>query len=111
MKPISLRGHERPVNVVKINFDGDLLFSGSTDKRVNLWDAYTGERLGSYLSSAAVKTIDVTVDSEWLVSGTLNGSIEFFKVNGGKQVGLIQIDALIKTLEFSYGGKELLVVT
>lgn len=111
MKPISLRGHERPVNVVKINFDGDLLFSGSTDKKVNLWDSYTGERIGSYLCSAAIRTIDVTADSEWLVAGTLNGSIEFFKVNGGKHVGLIQLDAQIKTLEFSYGGKELLVVT
>jgi len=110
MKPISLRGHERPISTVKINFDGDLLFSGSIDKLVNLWDSYTGERIGSYLCSAAVKTLDVTVDSEWLVAGTLNGSIEFFKVNGGKHVRLIQIDALIRTLEFSYGGKELLVL-
>ena len=27
MKPFVLKGHERPINVVKFNYDGDLLFS------------------------------------------------------------------------------------
>ena len=110
MKPISLRGHEKPISVVKLNFDGDLLFTGSTDKRVNVWDAYTGERIGSYHAKAAIRTLDITDDSEWLVLGTLLGTTEFFKINGGKHLGLIEIEAQIKTIEFSYGDKEILVV-
>jgi len=31
---------------MKLNFDGDLLFTGSSDKKINVWDAYTGERIG-----------------------------------------------------------------
>lgn len=110
MKPISLRGHEKPINVVKLNFDGDLLFTGSADKKVNLWDAFSGERIGSYHCKAAVRTLDITDDSEWLVVGTLLGTTEFFKINGGKHLGLIELGAQVKTTEFSYGDRELLVV-
>jgi hypothetical protein len=31
---------------MKLNFDGDLLFTGSSDKKINVWDAISGERLG-----------------------------------------------------------------
>lgn len=31
---------------MRLNFDGDLLFTGSSDKKVNLWMALTGERIG-----------------------------------------------------------------
>jgi hypothetical protein len=37
MKPFVLKGHERPVNVVKFNYDGDLFFSGSAESKINLW--------------------------------------------------------------------------
>lgn len=60
MKNFDLRGHTRPINIVKFNFDGDLLFSGSNDGLANLWDSYSGERIGSYEASAAIKTLDVT---------------------------------------------------
>jgi hypothetical protein len=33
---------------MKLNFDGDLLFTGSSDKKINVWDAYTGERIGYF---------------------------------------------------------------
>ena len=111
MKPITLRGHEKPINVVKLNFDGDFLFTGSGDKKVNLWDAYNGERIGSFHSKAAIRVLDVTDDSEWLVVGTLLGTTEFFKINGGQHCGLIEIPARLKTVEFSYGDQQLLVVS
>ena len=29
MRPLVLKGHERPVTIVRFNYDGDLFFSGS----------------------------------------------------------------------------------
>ena len=48
LKPLQLRGHERAIVRVRINRDGDLLFSAAKDKWVNVWFAENGERLGTY---------------------------------------------------------------
>ena len=41
-----LQAHEKPITTMKLNFDGDLVFTGSSDKKINVWDAFTGERIG-----------------------------------------------------------------
>ena len=64
--------------MVRFNFDGDLFFSGSSDRRINVFYSYTGERVGSYLCRGAVKSFDLTDDSKYLVSGGFEGSLEFF---------------------------------
>jgi WD40 repeat protein len=46
MKVIEFRGHERPVNQIQLNRDGDLLFTCGSDKIVNMYDLYTYERIG-----------------------------------------------------------------
>ena len=46
MKTYKLQAHEKPINVLKLNLEGDLLFSGSSDKKINLWYSQTGERIG-----------------------------------------------------------------
>lgn len=48
MRPILLSGHERSLNQIKFNREGDLLFSCSKDHVVNAWFAHNGERLGTY---------------------------------------------------------------
>jgi len=61
MRPILLKGHERSITVVKYNYDGDLLFTGSKDHVPSVWRADTGERLGTF--SGHKGTIwDVDVD-------------------------------------------------
>jgi translation initiation factor 3 subunit I len=110
MKPFLLRGHEKPVTVVKFNYDGDLLFTGSAEKKVNLWYSISGERVGSFEPSAAVRTLDVTNDSRYLVVGTLVGTLDIFKVDGGQLLGSISMTAKILTVQFSFGDKKLLVV-
>jgi len=69
--------------MVKLNHDGDLLFSASNDKRVCLFYAYTGERIGTFKCRAAVKNICVTRDSKYLITCTLNGFIEVWQIDGG----------------------------
>ena len=110
MKPILLRGHEKPITTVKFNFDGDLLFTGAGEKRVNLWYSLSGERIGSFEPKAAVRSLDVTNDSKYLVIGTNVGTLEVFTVDGGKLLGWLELEARIKTVQLAYGDKKLLLV-
>ena len=48
MKPLVLFGHTRPVSQVYFNKHGDLLFTSGRDANMNVWDAETGELLGTY---------------------------------------------------------------
>lgn len=48
MTTYELKGHERPVNAIKLNYDGDLFFSGGSDALINVWSVKDGERLGSF---------------------------------------------------------------
>jgi len=110
MRPVLLRGHEKPITAVKFNFDGDLLFTASAEKKVNLWYSISGERIGSFEPKAAVRTLEVSNDSEILIVGTNAITLEFFKVNGGELLGYISMDARYKSVQLSYGDKKLLVV-
>ena len=110
MKPILLRGHEKPINVVKFNFDGDLFFTGSADKRINLWSSFTGERLGSFTGSAAIKSLDVSDDSTLMISASMNGILEFWEALTGQLIGSIKKYAKAKYIEFALGDKEIVVV-
>ncbi len=110
MKPILLRGHEKPISVVKLNFDGDLFFTGSADKRVNLWSSFTGERLGSFLCSSAIKSLDISDDSTLLISASMTGTLEFWEALTGKLIGCVKKMAKSKYIEFSLGDKEIVVL-
>lgn len=60
MRPILLQGHTRSLTQIKYNKEGDLLFSVSKDKVVNVWYSHNGERLGTYNGHAgSVWTVDV----------------------------------------------------
>jgi len=110
MRPVLLRGHAKPITVVKFNFDGDLLFTGSSEKVVNLWDANSAERIGSFEPKAAVRTLDVTNNSDILIVGTHVGTLEFFKVDGGQLLGHYSLHARFKTVQLAHGDKKLLNV-
>jgi translation initiation factor 3 subunit I len=101
MRPFHVRGTERAVLVVKLNYDGDLFFQGSQDGC---------ERLGSYKTSAAIKTLDITDDSKILVTGSLEGSVDFFEVTGALIGSLKAPGRKAKHVELSFGDKMLIIV-
>lgn len=37
MYPIKIKAHERNVNIVRFNYDGDLFFSGEADRLINVF--------------------------------------------------------------------------
>ena len=110
MTSVELRGHEKAVNFVKFNLDGDLFFTGAAEKRVNVWRNHTFERIGSYKTQSAVKALDVTDDSKYLVTGSLEGTIQVFEVDGGASVGFYKRKLKCKYLELSQGNEFLVVV-
>ncbi|RUO97442.1 hypothetical protein BC936DRAFT_140801 [Jimgerdemannia flammicorona] len=59
-RPILLQGHTRSLTQIKYNREGDLLFTVSKDKVVNVWFSHNGERLGTYIGhQGSVWTCDV----------------------------------------------------
>ena len=48
MRPILLKGHERSITYVSYSQDGDLIFTASKDNVPTVWDAKSGERMGTY---------------------------------------------------------------
>jgi translation initiation factor 3 subunit I len=68
MNVFSLRGHERPVRLVKFNTDGDLLFTCSDDGYVAIWQATTAKLIGRVHCKSAVKFMDISSDTKYLLT-------------------------------------------
>ena len=111
IKQVAISAHKAPVNMVKINYDGDLLFAASNDFRVTMFYAYSGERIGTFSCKAAVKKIDITRDSKYLITCTLNGFIQIFEVEGGLCLGGFNFDRLIRSMSLLAGDKQFLVLS
>lgn len=45
-----------------------------------MYDTFTQEKIGSYHTSASVKTIDVDVESKNLFVGNFNGHLQVYEV-------------------------------
>ena len=69
MQPVYLTGHSRPVNQVKHNHDGDLLFTCSDDGTVCMYETFQLVRLGVFQIKEACRSIDITKDSKYLIAG------------------------------------------
>ncbi|KAE9603312.1 putative transcription factor WD40-like family [Lupinus albus] len=79
MRPILMKGHERPLTFLKYNIDGDLLFSCSKDHNPTVWFADNGERLGTYRGhNGAVWCCDVSGDSGRLITGSADQTVKLW---------------------------------
>lgn len=77
MKPLSLKGHDRPLTRVRLNREGDLLFSCSKDKSVCVWYTDNGERIGTYDGhGGAIWDVDVSWDTVNLVSSAADNTMK-----------------------------------
>jgi len=112
MKPILLKGHDRPISDVKFNFDGDLIFSASKDGSVQVWDSETGERLGTYECSAAVNSISINREATQMLSAHADGTAALWEVETGKKIGGYKPhEASVKSITFSEGDRTFLAIT
>lgn len=112
MRPTLLQGHERSLNQIRYNRDGDLLFSVAKDKNICAWFTSNGERLGTYSGhQGAIWTIDVSPNNVLLASGAADNTIKIWNIKTGECVKTWELPTAIKRVQFSGDGSRLLAVT
>lgn len=112
MRPILMKGHERPLTFVKYNVDGDLLFSCAKDHNPTLWRADDGERVGVYKGhNGAVLTCDVTLDSKRLITGSADQTVRLWDVQTGNQLYQWSYREPARSVDFSCGERLAVVTT
>nr|QEX51220.1 eukaryotic translation initiation factor 3 subunit I-like isoform X1 [Cymbidium ensifolium] len=112
MRPILMKGHERPLTFLKYNREGDLLFSCAKDHNPTVWFADNGERLGTYRGhNGAVWCCDVSRDSRRLITGSADQSVKLWDVQSGTQLYSFNFDSPARAVEFSIGDKLVVITT
>ncbi|KAJ8428589.1 hypothetical protein Cgig2_021837 [Carnegiea gigantea] len=92
MRPILMKGHERPLTFLKYNRDGDLLFSCAKDHNPTVWFADNGERLGTY-------------------EGHNDQTAKLWDVKTGKALYTFVFDSPARSVDFSVGDKLAVITT
>jgi translation initiation factor 3 subunit I len=104
MRPILMKGHERPLTFLRYNRDGDLLFSCAKDHTPNVWFADNGDRLGTYSGhNGAVWSCDVSRDSTRLITGSADQTAKLWDVQTGAELFTFRFDAPARSVEFAIG--------
>uniref|UniRef100_A0A0E0ATT1 Eukaryotic translation initiation factor 3 subunit I n=2 Tax=Oryza TaxID=4527 RepID=A0A0E0ATT1_9ORYZ len=104
MRPILMKGHERPLTFLRYNRDGDLLFSCAKDHTPNVWFADNGDRLGTYRGhNGAVWSCDVSRDSTRLITGSADQTAKLWDVQTGRELFTFRFDAPARSVEFAIG--------
>ncbi|CAD5212236.1 unnamed protein product [Bursaphelenchus xylophilus] len=112
MKPLSLQGHTRALTRVRINNDGDLLFTASKDHSPTVWFLENGERIGTYEGhTGVIWDIDVSWDTRHLVSSSGDPSVRVWDVETGKQLNYIKVPTVGRSVSLSYSGNQLAFTT
>lgn len=110
MRPIVIKGHERPLSQLKYNREGDLLVSTARDKAVSVWFSDNGERLGTLPHEGAVFTVDIDSDTKICVTGAADNFVRVWGLKNGELLLKKEIPTTARFVELSPSGKQLLVI-
>ncbi|ODN99619.1 eukaryotic translation initiation factor 3 subunit I [Cryptococcus wingfieldii CBS 7118] len=118
MKPIILQGHERSLNQIAFNAEGDILFSASKDNVVNAWYTSNGERLGTYGGikggvghNGAVWTVAVDSQTKFLLTGGADNVMKLWEVETGECLFTWEFLTAVKRVAWSEDDSQFLSVT
>ncbi|KAF6136577.1 hypothetical protein GIB67_016033 [Kingdonia uniflora] len=112
MRPILMKGHERPLTFLKYNREGDLLFSCAKDHNPTVWFADNGERLGTYKGhNGTVWCCDVSRDSTRLITGSADATVKLWNVKSDSALFTFKFDAPARSVDFSVGDKLAVITT
>ncbi|KAJ4829618.1 Eukaryotic translation initiation factor 3 subunit I [Turnera subulata] len=112
MRPILMKGHERPLTFLKYNREGDLLFSCAKDRTPTVWFADNGERLGTYRGhNGAAWCCDVSRDSRLLITVSADQTVKLWNVQTGAQLYTFNFDSPARAVDFSVGDKLAVITT
>ncbi|KAK4407317.1 Eukaryotic translation initiation factor 3 subunit I [Sesamum angolense] len=112
MRPILMKGHERPLTFLKYSRDGDLLFSCAKDHNPTVWFADNGERLGTYRGhNGAVWSCDISRDSTRLITGSADQTAKIWDVKTGTPLYTFNFDSPARSVDFAVGDKLAAITT
>eukprot|EP01100_Stratorugosa_tubuloviscum_P011485 TRINITY_DN512_c0_g1_i1.p1 TRINITY_DN512_c0_g1~~TRINITY_DN512_c0_g1_i1.p1 ORF type:complete len:331 (-),score=140.35 TRINITY_DN512_c0_g1_i1:140-1132(-) len=112
MRPLILKGHERPLTLVKFNQEGDLLFSSSKGTFPCVWNAETGERLGTYNGHTGAQwAFDISRDSTRLITASADRTVKIFDVERGIELKSFNFQTPVRWISFACGDRSFLTVT
>lgn len=111
MRPYLLKGHERPVTMIKFSREGDILFSCSKGKQFAAWWTKNGERIGTYNGhNGSVWAIDVTADTKTIVSGSADLSAKLWDCASGKELFTFPHVAPVRCVGLADDGKSFFTI-
>ena len=111
-RPLLLKGHERPLTVVKFNADGDLLLTAAKDKSVCMWSVESGERIGTFDGhSGAIYGLDVTRDSRFLLTGSADNTVRIWNLLTGACLVVIEVRGPCRGVAWAEGEREFAVIS
>jgi len=104
MRPYLLHLHERPLTLIKFNFDGDFFLTCAKDGEVCLIRTDDCTRVGTYNppgeKAGAIYAVDVTLDSKYVVIAGADGRLIWFTFDG-EQVAQLNHGGILKYVEFN----------
>ncbi|KAA8498429.1 Eukaryotic translation initiation factor 3 subunit I [Porphyridium purpureum] len=101
MRPMILKGHERPLTMVKFNREGDLLFTAAKDKVCNVFFSSTGERIGTYVGhNGSIWGMDINWDSTRLLTGSADATAKLWDAASGTCLQTWEYQAPIRAVAF-----------
>ena len=114
-----LTGHEAAVNAVAIGRAGkrDVIVSGSDDATVRVWDAITGDLVGSPLAGHGGPVRGVGIgragDRQVIVSGSADGTVRVWDAITGDPVGapITGHDGAVNAVAIGRAGKRDIIVS
>jgi len=112
MRPIALKGHDRPITAVKFNADGDVVLTASKGTLICLWRTDNGERIGTYNGhTGAVWSVDIDRKSKYMLSGSGDFSARLWDARTGTQLCQWSHKTAVRCVEFSEDDQLFLMVT
>ena len=99
---MTLYGHEGGINAVSCSPDGSRIASGSRDKTIRVWDAYSGAGWTVYKHEGTVTSISFSSDGLLLASGSEDGTIRIWDTESSKDIPLLsKHEGLVSSVSFS----------
>lgn len=111
MRPLVLHGHSRPITKICYNTEGDLIFTASRNPCPVVFNATTGQRLGTYDSGTGVVwSIDVDFTTTCVTAGSPE-HMWVWDAETGDVLYQVPTSNSTRCVAFGYSGQQILYTT